>query len=105
MVGQEGSALPPCLSWSLMEPFPLAFSVKISRSHFTGWGWGSWAHAARCGQCLCWSIRSHHDPEKWISAVTIPQEPSSVCHLDVNTHATHLSKPTITSGHSSRTRN
>lgn len=50
MGGQkEGPALSPCLSRSLMEQFSLAFSVKISRSGFTGWGWiGFQANSARC---------------------------------------------------------
>lgn len=44
MGGQkEGTALSPCLSWSLMEQLSLAFSVKI------GWGWmGFRANSARC---------------------------------------------------------
>lgn len=89
MGGQkEGTALSPCLSWSLMEQFSLAFSVKI------GWGWmGFRANSARCqaglGVASASARMSISCSRKACLICGSIQEPTSVCKLDANTHSTH----------------
>lgn len=95
MGGQkEGPALSPCLSWSLLEQFSLAFSVKISRSGFTGWGWmGFQANSTRCQAGLGVASASARLSLSCSRKVCLSwgsiQEPSSACKLDANTHSTH----------------